>query len=153
MTKDEKITIINDVRRDEFSDRASEFQALEDRFGEGVSETILKTRAERIKKEWEGIAKRHGSNDIQGLLDTLWSYVEAIGFEYTYKREGNKVIMNVTKCPIADMAIELDKADWGFKCYCMDDYSICEGFNKSIQFSRTRTLMEGHECCDHTYTL
>ena len=61
--------------------------------------------------------------------------------------------MKITRCPFADMAIALGEEDWGFEFYCMSDYGMVEGFNPEIEFSRSKTLMEGHDCCDHFYKM
>ncbi|MFW9789019.1 MAG: L-2-amino-thiazoline-4-carboxylic acid hydrolase, partial [Candidatus Thorarchaeota archaeon] len=37
--------------------------------------------------------------------------------------------------------------------FCNEDEHIVAGFNPSIKFSRTKTLMEGHDCCDHCYVM
>ncbi len=152
MTKDMKLKLIDQIRTEEFSAKANELSALEVEFGPDVSMTFLKARRLKIEKDWKAIAENHPRNDIQGLLETLWTWCGDGGFEYTYERKGDTVEMNVTKCPIADMAIRIDEADWGLKCYCCDDESIVKGFNPNIKFERTKTLMEGHECCNHKYT-
>lgn len=154
MTFDEKCSLINETRLQEFSARAAELSALEEQLGPDVSRILLQTRADSIVAEWQQIARDTDRNDIQGLLDTLWTWVKEIGFEYSYEwLDENSLLMHVTKCPIAEMAKSIDQADWGFKCYCCDDESIVKGFNPDIKFTRTKTLMEGHECCDHMYTL
>ncbi|OHD27364.1 MAG: hypothetical protein A2086_17365 [Spirochaetes bacterium GWD1_27_9] len=152
MTIEEKCSIINGTRMQEFSARANELSALESELGEVVSRIVLDARARQVEEEWKGIAKRSPRTDIQGILDTLWTWVGDVGFKYTYERIGNTVKMNVTYCPIAEMARKLGQEKWGFKCYCCDDYSIVKGFNPNITFNRTKTLMEGHDCCNHTYT-
>jgi len=30
---------------------------------------------------------------------------------------------------------------------------FCEGLNPAIEFTRTKTLMQGDDCCDHAYAL
>lgn len=152
MDNQEKIQIINTTRTQEFSARARELTALEKRFGPAVSDVILEERKNQVEKEWQAIGKASARNDIQGLLDTLWKWVEEIGFQFTYERTDNTVKMNVTYCPIAEMAKQIGMEEWGYKCYCCDDDSIVRGFNNKIKFSRTKTLMQGHDYCDHTYT-
>lgn len=33
------------------------------------------------------------------------------------------------------------------------DEAWAKAFNPNIQFTRTKTLMEGHACCDHCYKI
>jgi len=35
----------------------------------------------------------------------------------------------------------------------MSDYGITDGFNPQIEFSRTKTLMQGDACCNHCYKM
>lgn len=142
---------LDQVRLQEFAARAQELAALEARFGPEVADTVLEVRAKSVEAEWSAIAKNHPRNDIQGLQETLWTWVAEAGFEFTHQRQGNTVRMHVTKCPLADMARRIGRAEWGYRCYCCDDPSIVRGFNPAIKFSRTKTLMQGHDCCDHTY--
>ena len=43
-----------------------------------------------------------------------------------------------------------DTADIGF-WICEGDGPAAAAFNPAIRFSRTKTLMEGDDCCDHVY--
>lgn len=152
MTFEEKCMLINSTRMQEFSARANELSALENELGDAVPEIVLRARAQQVEEEWRRIAQDSPRNDIQGLLDTLWKWVEDAGFQFTMERTDNTVQMKVSHCPIADMAKQIGQEKWGFHCYCCDDYSIVKGFNPKISFTRTKTLMEGHDCCDHRYT-
>lgn len=55
-----------------------------------------------------------------------------------------------TCCGWAEIFRSLDAGDIGF-WICEGDGPAAEGFNPDIRFERTRTLMEGHDCCDHQY--
>ena len=43
----------------------------------------------------------------------------------------------------------LHAAELGFAYYCAYDYGFCQGLNPALQFSRTKTLMQGADSCDH----
>ncbi|TFH07921.1 MAG: hypothetical protein E4H14_07485 [Candidatus Thorarchaeota archaeon] len=43
--------------------------------------------------------------------------------------------------------------DWGYSLYCVDDEYMVMGFNPKMEFTRSKTLMEGHDCCNHCYRL
>jgi predicted ArsR family transcriptional regulator len=94
----------------------------------------------------------HKTNDIQGLIDFLWTPLVQEGFEFTYEGNEQGYQMHVTKCPIADIAKALKLEKWGFIFHCMGDAAICEGYNPEIRFTRTKTLMEGDAYCDHFYS-
>ncbi len=146
-----QLELMYSVRMEEFKNRVNELAALEEKLGEEVSEIMLAHREKENLKTWKQIGSSVKENNVQGLLDSLWKGCSDIGMEFTYKRIGKETHMNVSHCPLAEMAIEIDKADWGFKCYCMDDEAIVKGFNSEIEFRRSKTLMEGDDCCDHIY--
>jgi predicted ArsR family transcriptional regulator len=152
MTFDEKCALIERIRSREFAARAAELSALEAKFGAGVAKTVLRARAANVEREWQEIAKTASGRGIQGLIDTLWKGCEDIGFRFSYERIDKGVKFKVSYCPLAAMAIRLGYAKWGYACYCADDFNIVKGFDPGITFTRTKTLMQGDDCCDHCYT-
>ncbi len=150
---DEGRKIAYSIRKQEFSGKAAELEALEEAFGEDVTRVVREARARMNERNWRAIAAHVGDNGIDGIINTLWAWVKEEGFEFTVERGEKYAQMRVTRCPVADMAKELGKEKWGHTCYCCDDPSIVRGFNPDMRFSRTKTLMEGHDCCDHRYEL
>ncbi len=62
--------------------------------------------------------------------------------------------LGVTKCVFAELVNELGiSKEWGYDLFCSDDEHIANGFNPKIKFSRSKTLMEGYDCCDPCYKL
>jgi predicted ArsR family transcriptional regulator len=151
VTKEEYLKIVGAVRKAAFQDRVDDLNALKEVFGDQVVDIVLAERAKKMRKIWQDIALDHGKNDIEGLKETLWTWVQEAGFEFTFTETDEGTQFHVTKCPLAEMAHELQATDWGYICYCADDPHIVAGFNPAIGFRRTKTLMEGHECCDHFY--
>jgi predicted ArsR family transcriptional regulator len=152
MTEEERKIVFN-TRKQEFAGRAAELEALERALGADVPRIVLETRAKETERNWREIAKHFGDNGIDGIINTLWTWVKEEGFEFTAERDGNTAQMKVTRCPIAEMAKELGMEKWGYRCYCCDDPSIVRGFNPRMRFARTKTLMEGADACDHCYEL
>ena len=58
---------------------------------------------------------------------------------------------NVTRCRYAEMYRRLGLAEVGPVLSCNRDGSMIEGFNPSVEFRRTQTLMEGAAYCDFRY--
>jgi hypothetical protein len=56
--------------------------------------------------------------------------------------------LDVTRCKYAEMYREHGLEDFGFLLSCGRDFSLFEGFNPNIKFTRTKTIMEGADCCD-----
>ena len=56
--------------------------------------------------------------------------------------------LDVTRCKYAEMYREHGLEDFGFLLSCGRDYALFEGFNPDIKFTRTKTIMQGGDCCD-----
>jgi len=153
MTENEEMEKqIQKMREGYFQQRVEMLNALMERFGPEVKDIVRKFVIEDSKKTWAKIAEKEGSNDIPAFLRTLWEPVKG-PFEFSSEKKDKGIQMKITRCPFADMAIALGEEDWGFEFYCMSDYGMVEGFNPKIKFSRSKTLMEGHDCCDHFYKM
>ncbi len=59
--------------------------------------------------------------------------------------------MRVSECLWAKAFREVNAADLGFKIICSRDYVTAETFNPKIKLIRDKTLMQGHNCCNHKY--
>jgi hypothetical protein len=55
-----------------------------------------------------------------------------------------------TRCLWAEVFVSLGAADIGY-WICEADGPAAAAFDPRIRFTRTQTLMQGHECCDHVY--
>ena len=130
-------------------DKVTMIEALIQRFGPPALETIKEARAEMMQILWKQVSENAKDNSIEALIENLWSDEY---FEYTYTKEKDgSTKMNVTWCVFAEIARENNIQDIAFEILCVDDEHIVKGFNSNIDFKRTKTLMEGHECCDHCY--
>jgi len=63
-----------------------------------------------------------------------------------------KCQLKVTNCLWAKTFRAMDAGDIGYATCCYADISGAKAFNPNLKFERTKTLMEGHEYCDGTYT-
>ncbi len=135
--------------------RAGLSAAVVDRFGEEAEEVIKAFLAEGTRA-WAASAaeadrKANKKNDIQGLMNFLWETLRQEGFEFTYDQKKQGCQLKVTRCPVAEIARAQKLEKWGFIFHCLGDESICEGYNPGIALTRTKTLMQGDEYCDHFY--
>jgi hypothetical protein len=94
-----------------------------------------------------------GERSIEDLLNIIWEPLRKQGLEFSMERTEMGVQMKCTKCPVADLYKQAGGTEWGYHLYCAADKHIVEAFNSKIGFRRTKTLMEGHDCCDHFYYL
>lgn len=59
--------------------------------------------------------------------------------------------VQVSECLWAKVFRELGAAEIGYSLICHRDYASCQGFNPRIKLVRTKTLMQGDDCCDHRF--
>jgi len=57
-----------------------------------------------------------------------------------------------TSCIFAKVCRDLDAADLGYVMFCATDFPLAKVFNPRLRLERTRTLMQGDDCCDFHYT-
>lgn len=125
---------------------------LRDKHGAGIVATIAAYQSERSRKNFE---KRpiQGPRNLKALKDELWG---KLGKDYTWElveETPERMRFRVSKCPNAVAYQKLNAADIGYAMACATDPGIAAGINPKIVFSRTKTLMQGHDCCDHCYEL
>jgi len=135
----------------EMAGRARLFRQLVDRFGDDVLEIVslhtIGTTRTRLRQA--NLARR----DLEAVMELLWDrMVEGAHFEVLV-RTPHFLALRVTRCPFAEEMRRLGAADIGDAFYCAYDHGFCQGLNPAIRFTRTRTLMRGDDCCDHTYEL
>jgi hypothetical protein len=59
--------------------------------------------------------------------------------------------LSMTECLTAVVFREEGAADIGYATVCHADFALPQGFNPKIRLVRTKTLMEGDDCCNHRY--
>lgn len=69
-------------------------------------------------------------------------------------QDSDKVLeMRFSECLWAKTFKEANAADIGFKLICSGDYVTAEAFNPKIRLIRDKTLMQGHDRCNHKYVV
>jgi len=137
-----------------FQDKVGLLRYFTEKFGQAAVETLDQYIYADSFHQWEEIARSLEEPTLEQYVDILWNQMcKPGGIEFEIENQGDAVQMHVTKCPFADRAIECGAPEWGYRLYCMTDYASVAGFSPNIEFTRTKTLMEGHDCCNHAYRL
>lgn len=63
------------------------------------------------------------------------------------------VELKVSECLWAKTFRGAEAGDLGNALVCDSDYAAAEGFNPKMRMIRSKTLMQGHDCCNHRYVL
>ena len=127
-------------------------EKYENEFGPEAEQRVLEIIAENTRRMWAEIAEERETNDIQGILDTLWNSFESVGGEFTVERTEDSAQIHCTKCPMADTYLKIGKPEYGLIFHCSTDPHIVAGFNPEMEFKITKTLMKD-DCCNHYYRL
>ena len=100
------------------------------------------------------LAEKQGGNTLAHLAqgNRLWAAGGALEREVLEQTE-TTYNYNIVKCRYAEMYRELGLADLGFVLSCGRDAAMFEGFNPRLKLTRTRTIMQGADCCDFRLTL
>lgn len=129
-------------------------QELTQTYGEkSVCSALTKITQTNTSAWWKHLANESHDNNFDEFYKLLWADLVSQGFEFTYQKQDNRIIFNVTKCPIADLAHQLKAEKWLFSLHCASDEPAICSFNPQIKFHRDKTLIEGDNHCNHCYIL
>ena len=59
----------------------------------------------------------------------------------------------ITECIWAEVFGEANAADIGYAAICHPDFAAARAFNPTLKLIRTKTLMQGHDCCNHRWVM
>ena len=131
--------------------KISVLNQLKEKLSPETMEIILKTNRDILCQPFvDGIT---GDGNINDLIAILWEPLRNSGYAFETEEIENGIQVQCTRCPYAALYRELGGEDWGFQLFCAADAELVEQFNPHIKFERTKTLMEGHDCCNHRYTM
>lgn len=140
-------------------DKLAALESTSERFGrERVRDVVRRLNARNTADYWAGLTAREGRS-LDDLIRLLWGPLPAQGFEFTMARDAAGARFDCRRCPINDLAADLQAAGcdqaryWLFELICSTDFYTTGSLDPPVAFSRTQTLMQGSDHCDHTYTL
>jgi hypothetical protein len=150
---------ILDQRRIEANLAKPIFEEMAAVLGDAKAQEIL---GEAIKKH--AIAQGQSYADAaraEGLEPSLpgfrallpqWQAGGALEMEMLEETPEN-VNFNITRCRYAEMYKEMGLGHIGHLLSCNRDGTFCEGYDPSIKFERTQTIMNGASHCDFRYSV
>ena len=124
----------------------------EDGFLEALERASLQAAAHDTKEATKSIPR----HDLAIL--TNWAripdpyMVQRLTFDVVEDTE-RAFEIRVTECIWAKTFREADAADLGYATECHRDFATCQAFNPKIKLIRTKTLMQGDDCCNHRWVL
>jgi L-2-amino-thiazoline-4-carboxylic acid hydrolase len=132
---------------------ARHLQKLQEKFGSGVLEVVKNTMIENAKQDMARSPIPKEQRNLDAVRALYKSFPEDVTSTWIEDRS-DRLKARVTRCRWAE---EFKKAgvpgEIGFALVCSYDYGYCAGLNPEMKFSRTKTMMQGDDHCDHTYEL
>ncbi len=137
----------------EKTDPAELLKSLTNEYGDKAGQTVERYLELNILKDWAEIGSKeaHEGSEIEDFIRVLWVPLKDSGFEYDIAREHGKSTFCVKKCPVYELAEKTGLHEWFYHLACSSDYHTPRAFSPRIGFERTKTLMEGHDLCNHQY--
>jgi hypothetical protein len=128
---------------------------LESETGSGEYLESLKRAAEKAgKRSGRFMAKNSPEISLAAYTsvlknpDPFWQH--ALTTEIVEDKEQIFEI-KVTECLWATTFREAQAGDIGFATVCYQDYAMSQGFSPKLKMIRSKTLMQGHDCCNHRW--
>lgn len=131
------------------------FEAIADDIGrEKTLELLKKASAKNNRDLGERLAQSRPSNDFHTFAEPFRNPRGVFKHANVYDVvEDTKTAfgIRVRDCLSARVFHESGAADLGYAAICHADYALPQGFNPNITLVRDKTLMQGHDCCNHRY--
>ncbi|MHC5538728.1 L-2-amino-thiazoline-4-carboxylic acid hydrolase [Singulisphaera rosea] len=98
------------------------------------------------------LAGRLGESTLEAFAQGLERWREGGALEIRMlEQSADSLDFDVTRCRYAEMYRALGMADLGASLSCQRDFALIQGFNPSIELTRTQTLMEGASHCNFRF--
>jgi hypothetical protein len=124
---------------------------LQQQYGAEVAAVLELVLGTNTRTGWAEIGRQQASRTITDFYRLLWEPLPALGFEFTSTSTVADLQMHCTQCPWVALGEALEGRNWLYHLICGGDPHMVAGFNPQIGFRRTKTLMQGDNCCDHYY--
>ena len=121
---------------------------------ERVIELIKKETEQRLNAQAKRDLKRLGNSDFKSYISIFRDPGMLASLTMEIIEDTDKVFeIRVTDCLSAESYLPYKAGDIGFAAVCWGDYNWATDFNPKIKLVRDKTLMQGHDCCNHKYIL
>jgi hypothetical protein len=119
------------------------------------SEAMIKVCKDIPKKDLRTFTECFGKANLSltpHIDPALYDRISENSTTYHALKRSDRVIeLRVTQCLYADVFRQAAAADIGYIALCYPDEVLAETFAAKLKLYRTKTLMQGHDCCDHKY--
>jgi hypothetical protein len=118
-----------------------------EKFIEMLKKATSDAAARGAKEEAKDLPKKDLAAFMGPLKAASYFWKHVLTYEFVEDTEKAAEI-KVTECLWAKTFREADAADIGYATLCYGDYAAAPAFNPKMKMIRTKTLMQGHDCCN-----
>ncbi len=117
-----------------------------------VIELIKKNTEQRMRERAQADLKRFGKSDFSSYLSIFRDPRMLASLTMEIIEDTDTVFeIRITDCLSAEAFLPYKAGDIGYARVCWGDYNWASDFNPKIKMVRDKTLMQGHDCCNHKY--
>lgn len=133
------------------------FCLMEEEVGrEEALERISKLSCEKTKESLKRSLEKEEINDLKDFIKVYKRQLDSDLFKntlsYEIKEESDETFkFDVNRCIRAEIFKEFDSQDIGYEVACQPDFEVLSVFHPNLKLKRTKTLMDGDECCNFEY--
>jgi predicted ArsR family transcriptional regulator len=127
-------------------------EALGREFGDERVREIARDVIIAVAREQGAALAERGDDSLPAFATSLenWRKDDALELDVLVQND-ERLEFNVTRCRYAELYRALGIPELGRLLSCNRDAALIEGFNSTIDLTRTQTIMEGAACCDFRY--
>ncbi len=137
-------------QRNEARSRAAYGKKLLERLGTGVLGAVQEVTFEAGRAF--GRDARAKGQGLDALVQLWKGFPPTVDYAVD-ERTPTALRFKVTRCVFAEEMRQQDASELGYAYYCHSDFGFADTYDPEVTFERTKTLMQGHDCCDPTYRL
>lgn len=120
------------------------------------SEALVAAAIKSWAREGRELAEDVSSNDMAtwtAWMDDRYDLFNRFLVYDVIERTDRVCELRVTECLWAKTFREAGAADIGHAVCCAGDWANCRAFNPKLRLERTKTLMQGDDCCNYRWVL
>jgi len=138
--------MMESMGRDVFLDLLA--SAASEAASEGVSESMRALAA----ADPDQSPRNDLSTFADGMRNPDSSYRNALTYEIVEDSD-DAFEVKITECLWAKTYRESDASEIGYAAQCHGDHAAAEAFNPRLKLIRSKTLMQGDDCCNHRWVM
>ena len=138
-----------------FADKYTYYIGFMKKFSQYMDmETVISMIKRAVDENNQSMRPNMEAKSVRGLAySILESETYKICQDFETLELTDKVFeLKVTNCLWAKTFRDKNAANIGYATMCHGDFSSVAAYHPNMKLERTKTLMEGHDCCNHKFT-